>query len=179
MNELVAAEGILGIASVDTNMVEASSSEPKSKGKGGKKKDFTKQDGKQLALGVANKGKKKVKDYTQGKCFHCGEKGHWERNCLKFIAGKNKGFQETRRQNEEELFLTLAYGSKILVVAKSEAFEKFKEFRAKVENQLGKRIKAIRSDRGGKYLLGDFKDYLTENGIITQLTALGTTQKMV
>ena len=50
MKELVVAEGILGTASVDTNMVEASSSIPKSKGKGGKKKkDFTKQDGKQLA----------------------------------------------------------------------------------------------------------------------------------
>ena len=41
---------------------------------------------------------------------------------------------------------------------KSKAFEKFKEFRAEVENQLGKCIKAIRSDRGGEYLLGDFKD---------------------
>ena len=43
MNELVVAKGILGIASVNTNMAEASSSKPKSKGKGGKKKkDFTK-----------------------------------------------------------------------------------------------------------------------------------------
>ena len=91
MNELVTAESILGTANVDTNMAEASSSMPKSKGKGGKKKDFTKQDGKQLAVGVANKGKKKVKDYTKGKCFHCGEKGHWKRNCPKFIADKNKG----------------------------------------------------------------------------------------
>ena len=49
MKELVVVEGILGIASVDTIMAEASSSKPKSKGKGGKKKkDFTKQDGKQL-----------------------------------------------------------------------------------------------------------------------------------
>ena len=57
---------------------------------------------------------------------------------------------------------------------KFEVFEKFKEFMVEVENQLGKRIKAIRSDRSGKYLLGDFKDYLTENGIISQLTAPGT-----
>ena len=60
---------------------------------------------------------------------------------------------------------------------KSEAFEKFKEFRAEVENQLGKRIKAIRSNRNGEYLLGDFKDYLTENGIISQLTTPGTPQQ--
>ena len=72
MNELVAAEGILGTTSVDANMAEASFSKPKSKGKGGKKKkNFTKQDGKQLAFGVDNKGKKeKKKDYTKGKRFH-------------------------------------------------------------------------------------------------------------
>ena len=50
---------------------------------------------------------------------------------------------------------------------KSKAFAKFKEFRAEVENQLCKRIKVIRSDLGGKYLLGDFKVYLTKNGIIS------------
>ena len=77
MNELVAAEGILGIFSVDANMVETSTSQPKSEGKGKKKKkkkkkkDFTKQDGKQIALGVVDKGNK-----IKGKCFHGGEKGH-------------------------------------------------------------------------------------------------------
>ena len=60
---------------------------------------------------------------------------------------------------------------------KSEAFEKFKEFRAEVENQLRKCIKAIRSDCGGEYFLGDFKDYLTQNGIVPQLIAPGTPQK--
>ena len=49
---------------------------------------------------------------------------------------------------------------------KSGVFEKFKEFRAEIENQLGKHIKAIRSNRGAEYLLGDFKDYLIGNWII-------------
>ena len=74
MNKLVVAEGILGTACIDANMAEAFSSKPKSKDKGGKKKkDFTKQDGKQLALGVANKEKKKIMDYTKGKCFYVEE----------------------------------------------------------------------------------------------------------
>ena len=88
MNELVAAEGILGTSNIDANMVEASTFQPKSKGKSKKKKkkkDFTKKDGKQIALGVSNKGKK-----VKGKCFHCGEKGHWKRNCSKFKPANNK-----------------------------------------------------------------------------------------
>ena len=65
MNELVAAEGILGTSNVEANIGEASTSQPKSKDKGKKKKkkkkkkkDFTKQDGKQIALGVVDKGNK-------------------------------------------------------------------------------------------------------------------------
>ena len=53
------------------------------------------------------------------------------------------------------------YGYVDLMRWKSETFEKFKEFRAEVESQLGKHIKVIRSNRGDKYLLRDFKDYLT------------------
>ena len=96
MNEFVAAEGILGTSNIDANMVEASTSQPKLKGKGKKKKkkkkkkDFTKQDGKQIALGVSNKGKK-IKE----KCFHCGENGHWKRNCPKFKVAKNKGMKSS------------------------------------------------------------------------------------
>ena len=91
MNELVTTEGILGTFSVDANMVEASTSQPKLKGKGKKKKkDFTKQDGKQISLGVSNKGKK-----IKGKCFHCGEKGNWKMNCPKFRAANNKSMKST------------------------------------------------------------------------------------
>ena len=52
MNELVAVEGILGTSSVDANMAEASTSQPKSnsKSKKKKKKDFIKQDGKPWEL---------------------------------------------------------------------------------------------------------------------------------
>ena len=81
-----------------------------------------------------------------------------------------------------EYFITFTdyysrFGYVYLMKRKSEAFEKFKEFRAEVENQLDKCIKAIRSDRSGEYLLGDFKDYLIKNWIISQLTAPGTPQQ--
>ncbi|GJY55808.1 retrotransposon protein, putative, ty1-copia subclass [Tanacetum coccineum] len=47
-----------------------------------------------------------------------------------------------------------------LLKHKHEVFETFKVFKAKVELQLGKKIKALRSDRGGEYLSQEFKDYL-------------------
>ena len=35
--------------------------------------------------------------------------------------------------------------------SKDDALEIFKHYKRKVENQLGKKIKTIRSDRGGEY----------------------------
>ena len=60
---------------------------------------------------------------------------------------------------------------------KSETFEKFKEFQNKVENQLGKKIKALRSDRGGEYLSYEFSNHLKNCGIVPQLTPPGTPQR--
>ena len=57
------------------------------------------------------------------------------------------------------------YGYLYLMSYKSEAFEKFKEFRNEVEKQLGRSIKALRSDRGGEYLSQAFLDYLRDYGI--------------
>ena len=45
-----------------------------------------------------------------------------------------------------------------------------------VEKQLGKVIKTLQSDRGGKYLLGEFKDHLKEECIVSQLIAHGTVE---
>ncbi|KAL0427630.1 UNVERIFIED_CONTAM: hypothetical protein Slati_2937800 [Sesamum latifolium] len=38
---------------------------------------------------------------------------------------------------------------------KYEAFGRFKEYRLEVENQTNRKIKALRSDRGGEYLSGE------------------------
>jgi hypothetical protein len=59
---------------------------------------------------------------------------------------------------------------------KSKSFEKFKEFKTKVENQLNKSIKALRSNREGEYLSYEFTMYLKECGIVSQLTSPGTPQ---
>ena len=46
----------------------------------------------------------------------------------------------------------------------------------KVQNQIGKNIKAIRSDRSGEYLSHEFDHYLNECGIVSQLTHPGMPQ---
>ncbi|KAH9679431.1 hypothetical protein KPL71_026128 [Citrus sinensis] len=81
-----------------------------------------------------------------------------------------------------EYFITFTddysrYSYVYLMHHKSEALEKFKEYRAEIEKQLDKNIKKLRSDRGGEFLSRDFKEYLVENEIISQLTAPGTPQQ--
>ncbi|GJX59860.1 putative RNA-directed DNA polymerase, partial [Tanacetum coccineum] len=68
------------------------------------------------------------------------------------------------------------YGYVYLIKHKHEVFEMFKTFQNEVENQLGKTIKALRSDRGGEYLSQEFLDHLRSRGIISQLTPPYTPQ---
>ncbi|KAJ9556290.1 hypothetical protein OSB04_010904 [Centaurea solstitialis] len=68
------------------------------------------------------------------------------------------------------------YGYVYLIRHKSEAFEKFKEFQSEVQNQLDRKIKFLRSDRGGEYLSLEFDSHLRECGIVSQLTPPYTPQ---
>ena len=60
---------------------------------------------------------------------------------------------------------------------KSEAFEVFKKFKVMVEKETGRHIKAVRSDRGGKYTSTAFMEYCEEQGIRGFLTAPYTPQQ--
>ena len=53
-----------------------------------------------------------------------------------------------------------------LLKTKDEALDFFKTYKAKVENQLEKKIKRVRSDRGGEYFSNEFDSFSSENGII-------------
>ena len=53
------------------------------------------------------------------------------------------------------------YGFVYLMRQKSETFDKFQEYKVEAEKQLGVHIKQLQSDRGGEYLSGEFKFYLT------------------
>ena len=52
------------------------------------------------------------------------------------------------------------YGYVYLKKYKSEAFEKFGEYKNEVENQIGKSIKTLQSDQGGEYLSIEFTQFL-------------------
>ena len=62
-----------------------------------------------------------------------------------------------------------------LLSSKDEVVNAFKTYKAKVETQLNKKIKIIRSDRGGEYEF-PFKEICTEFGIAHQMTAPYTPQ---
>ena len=64
-----------------------------------------------------------------------------------------------------------------LINTKDEALNMFKTYKAEVENQLDKKIKILRSDRGGEYESNDFAEFCSTNGIIHQTTAPYTPQQ--
>jgi len=60
---------------------------------------------------------------------------------------------------------------------KAEAFDKFKIFKALTENQIDKRLKAVRSDRGGEFMSSDFKEFCVKHGIKREYTIPTTPQQ--
>lgn len=48
---------------------------------------------------------------------------------------------------------------------KDKVSNRFKEFKALVDNQTGRKIKTLRSDNGGEYTSNAFKDFYAQEGI--------------
>jgi transposase InsO family protein len=61
--------------------------------------------------------------------------------------------------------------------SKDQVFTKFEEFKALVENEMGKHIKILRSDNGGEYINKHFNTYLKAKGIHHQTTIPYTPQQ--
>ncbi|KAK8685887.1 hypothetical protein V6N13_124919 [Hibiscus sabdariffa] len=108
-------------------------------------------------------------------------KGERASDLLGLIHSDVCGPMNTLARGGFQYFITFTddfsrYGYIYLMRHKSEALERFKEFKNEVQNQHGKSIKALRSDRGGEYLSQDFDELLKECGIVSQLTPPGTPQ---
>lgn len=64
-----------------------------------------------------------------------------------------------------------------LLAEKSEALDWFKVFKSMVENETGKTIKGLRTDRGGEFISEAFNSFCRECGIHRQLTTRFTPQQ--
>nr|GEY19719.1 PTI1-like tyrosine-protein kinase At3g15890 [Tanacetum cinerariifolium] len=88
-------------------------------------------------------------------------------NLVYFMAVLRDGIYEIDMTYSNTNDSSIRYGYVYLLKHKHEVFETFKVFQKKVENQLGKTIKSLRSDRGGEYMSQEFLDHLKEHGIIS------------
>lgn len=70
------------------------------------------------------------------------------------------------------------YMLSLLLREKGEAFNKFKSFKASVEQETGTTIKKFRTDRGGEFLSTEFQAYCDASGIQRHLTAPTLLNKM-
>jgi len=64
-----------------------------------------------------------------------------------------------------------------LLKQKSEVFDKFREYKSKVERHTGKHIKYLRSDNGGEYVSDRFKQYFKNEGIVNQFSVAGNPEQ--
>ena len=137
-------------------------------------------------------------DYTDlDVCVEC-IKGK-QTNIIKLSANRSSGVLQlihtdicgpfpTASWNGQQYFITFIddysrYGYLYLIHEKSQSLDVFKSFKAEVENQLGEKIKAVKSDRGGEYYgrydgsgeqrPGPKVKFLEECGIVPQYTMPG------
>jgi hypothetical protein len=64
-----------------------------------------------------------------------------------------------------------------LLKRKSEAFEKFKEFKAMVENETSRKIHVLRTDNGGEYCSSNFNLFCKKHGIRRETSTPYTPQQ--
>ena len=100
---------------------------------------------------------------------------HRASGILELIHSDVRGPMSTLSLSGHEYYVTLIddFSRKTWIYflkTKGEVFARFKEFKALVENQTGKKIKVLRSDNGGEYTSNEFRDFCRQEGIRRQKT---------
>ena len=65
----------------------------------------------------------------------------------------------------------------VFLKEKSEAFEKFKIFKAMAKNESGMKIRCLRSDNGGEFTSNEFNEFCEDHGIKRHLSLAKTPQQ--
>ncbi|KAL0413818.1 UNVERIFIED_CONTAM: Retrovirus-related Pol polyprotein from transposon TNT 1-94 [Sesamum radiatum] len=101
---------------------------------------------------------------------------------LELIHSDLADFKNTLSKGGKKYYMSFVddfsrYTKIYLLRTKDEAAEMFLRYKTEVENQLDKKIKRLRSDRGGEYSTNFLKDFCEKNGIIHETSAPYTPQQ--
>ncbi|KAK8938725.1 hypothetical protein KSP39_PZI011095 [Platanthera zijinensis] len=124
---------------------------------------------------ACTKGKLKRQTFEGGKSWRA-------RRQLELVHSDIAGPFETTSIGGSKYYITFTddYSRKCWVYflkEKSEALDKFREFKAMAEKESGQPLKVLRTDRGGEYTSRLFDNFCKENGISHQLTAAYSPQQ--
>jgi len=96
-----------------------------------------------------------------------------ETKLLGFIHSDLVDLKQTMTRGGKSYFVTFIdyysrYTKVYLIRHKDEAFDMFLSYKVELENQLNRKIKRLRFDKGGEYTL--FNDFCEKEGIIHEVT---------
>ena len=91
------------------------------------------------------------------------------------------GPSRTQSLSGARYFMTLVddYSRKLWIFIlkhKSDALEKFKQWKFLIENRLGKNVQRLRTNNGMEYCSKDFEKFCKDEGIVRHKTTVGTPQ---
>ena len=103
---------------------------------------------------------------------------------LELIHSNLADFKNIMSKGGKKYYMTFVdyysrYTKVYLLRSKDEAEDMFLKFKAEVENQLDRKIKRLRSDRGGEYNTSFLKEFCEKHGIVHEFSAPYTPQQMV
>ena len=95
---------------------------------------------------------------------------------LKFVHSDLAGSKNTMSKGVKKWYITFVddysrYTKVYLLKSKDKVEEMFLKYKAEVENQLDRKIKRLRSDRGGEYDINSLTVFCEKNGIIHETSA--------